>query len=104
MILPAAYQALRVRLNQQNRRQDVRLFAVASKRIPIQNTCLSEPMPHTSTFDGITAENANQQDLQPGMNMDAGEHSLRTNIMMGVSNPIGTEAPATTQQPPMRRA
>ncbi|VDL87466.1 unnamed protein product [Schistocephalus solidus] len=74
-ILPTALNALRVRLNQQNRRQEVRRFAVASKRI----TSLSEPMQHNNTFDWITAENTNKQDLRPGMNVDAGEHSFRTN-------------------------
>ncbi|VDL88073.1 unnamed protein product, partial [Schistocephalus solidus] len=86
-ILPAAYQALRVRLNQQNRRQEFKLFTVASKRITSQNTCLGEPMQHTNTFDVITAENTNQQDLRPGMNMDAGEHSLRTNTDDGRLQP-----------------
>ncbi|VDM06587.1 unnamed protein product [Schistocephalus solidus] len=55
------------------------MIAVASKRMPSQNTGLSEHMPHTNAFDGITVENANQQELLPGVNMDAGEHSLRPN-------------------------
>ncbi|VDM04386.1 unnamed protein product [Schistocephalus solidus] len=90
-IFPVAYPPLRVRLNQQNRRQGVRLFAVASKRIPSQNTCLSEPLPHTNAFVGITAENANQQDLWLGVNTDAGEHSLCMNTDDGCLQPDRNE-------------
>ncbi|VDM02344.1 unnamed protein product [Schistocephalus solidus] len=86
-ILQVAYQALRVRPNQQNRRREVRLIAVASKRISSQNTGLSEPMTHNTAFVGMIAEKANQQDLRSGVNMDAGEHSLRMNADYGRLQP-----------------
>ncbi|VDL91593.1 unnamed protein product [Schistocephalus solidus] len=78
-ILPTAFQALRVQLNQRNRRPEARLVAVACKLIPSQNTGLTETMPHTNAFVGISTENANQQDLCSGVGLPAElpENSLK---------------------------
>lgn len=88
-ILPAAYQALRVRLNQRNRRQEVRRVATTSNPTPGQNTGVREPTPDTHTAVSDAAGNVNQQDLLSGLNAVAHNNGPCINTDGGVRYSAG---------------